>query len=237
MGEKAMTRARHFFDERNVVTRVVETYEVLLGRIGRTWTQQVGELPLRRARPQDAARIARLHRQGITTGFLPQLGTAFLTILYRSLIRWRGAIVLVVGANEPVGFVAGSVNTPRFYRYFATRWGILALIAALPRLVRPWVLRHAWETLRYGDDAGVAAELLSMAVDPRFRGLGLGRRLGAGLLSAMNEVAIPQVKVVVGAANHAAISLYESLGFARRRSIEVHEGESSLEMVWSAPGS
>ena len=237
MGQAAVSRAGHFFDERKVVDRVVEAYEKGLSRLGRAWTQHLDELPLRRARPEDAASIARLHRQGIESGFLPQLGIAFLTILYRALIRWPGATVLVVGATEPVGFVAGSASTARFYRYFATRWGLLAFVVALPRLVQPSVLRRAWETFRHGDDARVPAELLSMAVDPRFRGFGLGRRLGEGLLSAMNEGAIPEVKVVVGAANHAAIALYESLGFALRQKTELHVGESSLEMVWSAPGS
>ncbi|CAN5238411.1 hypothetical protein BH18ACT5_BH18ACT5_10080 [soil metagenome] len=237
MGKASVRRARNSFDERRVVDTVMATYKDALSRTGRSWSRdEVKYAPLRPARPTDAGRIARLHRDGINTGFLPRLGPAFLTVLYRALIRWHGATVLVAGSSTAVGFVAGVESTTRFYRYFATRWGLLALIAALPRLVRPSVIRRAWETFRYGGNEGAPAELLSMAVDSRARGLGIGKRLGEGFVTAMERASVPRVKVVVGAANQGAIALYESLGFVRSAETEVHEGERSLEMVWSPSG-
>ena len=74
-----------------------------------------------------------------------------------------------------------------------------------------------------------------MAVDTHARGLGLGGRLGEELLARMHRASVPKIKVVMGAGNEAAIALYKSLGFVSHGEIEVHAGDASLEMVWSAP--
>ena len=235
MAEAAVQRARSHFDERRVVDTVMAVYSQLLHQAGKLWSGEGAQnAPLRMARSADALRIAQLHRSTINTGFLPRLGTPFLTLLYWALIRWPGATVIVAGDQKPIGFVAGVENTAGFYRDFATKWGLLALIASLPRLLSPSMVRRARETFRYGRKGGVPAELLSMAVDPKARGLGLGRRLGEELLTRMNWASVPKVKVVMGAANEAAIALYKSLGFVSHGEVEVHAGDASLEMVWSA---
>ena len=236
MGEAAVRRARIHFDERRVVDTVIAVYSQLLHQAGKLWSAEGAQnAPLRIARSADSWRIAQLHRSAIDTGFLRRLGTPFLAVLYWALIRSPGATVIVAGDGKPIGFVAGVENTSRFYRNFISRWGLLALIASLPRLFSPSVVRRARETLRYGREAGVPAELLSMAVDPHARGLGLGRRLGEELLTRMHWASVPKVKVVMGVANEAAIALYKSLGFLSHGEVEVHAGDASLEMVWSAP--
>ena len=236
MAEAAVRRARSHFDERRVVDTVMAAHSQLLHQAGKLWpAEDAQKTSLRLARSSDALRIAQLHRSAIDTGFLPRLGTPFLTVLYWALIRSPSATVIVAGGEKPIGFVAGVENTSRFYRDFMTRWGLLALVASLPRLFSPSIVRRARETFRYGRDGGVPAELLSMAVDTHARGLGLGRRLGEELLARMHRASVPKVKVVVGAANEAAIALYRSLGFIPDSEIEVHAGDASLEMVWSAP--
>ncbi|HKY49574.1 MAG TPA: GNAT family N-acetyltransferase [Acidimicrobiia bacterium] len=237
MGLAARQRAQTHFDERRIVDTVMKAYTEHLDRVGRSWsTVEMRDAALRQARPGEAIRLAQLHASSIQAGFLSRLGIPFLTILYHALIRWRDATVIVAEHGGAIGFVAGVQNTARFYRSFATKWGLLALIAALPRLLSPSVLRRARETLDYGRGNGaVSAELLSMAVDLPARGLGIGRRLGQEFLTRMERASITRVKVVVGAVNGAAIALYESLGFITQRKVEVHAGEASLEMVWSAP--
>ena len=237
MGKAAGERARSHFDERRVVDTVMKMYTEHLERVGRPWSKEkVRDTQLRHPRPGDAVRLAQLHASSIESGFLSRLGVPFLTVLYHALIRWRDATVIVAGHGQATGFVAGVVDTSRFYRFFVTRWGLVALIAALPGLLNPSVIRRARETFGYGRSNGmVPAELVSMAVDSAARGLGIGRRLGREFLTRMERASITKVKVVVGAGNGAAIALYESLGFIAHRRIEVHAGEPSLEMVWSAP--
>ena len=130
--------------------------------------------PIRPARPGDAPVVAGLHAE-IATGFLPRLGRGFLRRLYRALIEWPGADVFVAeDAAGPVGFVAATSDTSAFYRFFLRRHGLFAAFAALPRLVRPSVMRRALETLRYGggDSSALPAELLAVAVSAEVRGRG-----------------------------------------------------------------
>jgi ribosomal protein S18 acetylase RimI-like enzyme len=98
------------------------------------------------------------------------------------------------------------------------------------------VARRAWETLRYGagDDDGRHAELLSMAVDYEVRRRGLGKALGERFLAAMADRGVDGVRVVVGSRNQGAIAAYEAMGFARGDTVEVHEGEPSEVLTWSA---
>lgn len=242
MGEASRAISRERFDERRVVRVVMESYRRGLAAKGLGHLMP-GEMlagaapgPIRRARPDDARALAALHSSQIDSGFLPRLGFRFMTVLYRALISWPDAIVLVVDdEGGPVAFVAGVVDVGAFYRHFVRRFGIRAAVSALPRLVRPSVLRRAWESFRYGDEShGIPAELLSMAVAPRARRRGLGRALGDSLLESLAEKGAGAVRVVVGSDNAAAISAYESMGFARETRIEVHSGEVSEMMAWRA---
>lgn len=240
LGRAGAALAKREFDEERVVTRVLDAYREGARRKGLWELASSLEHPpsepvtIRPARPSDLPTVAALHTEGIDTGFLTRLGPRLLRVLYRSLTSYRDGILLVADDGcGPRGFVAGVTSTPRFYRYFVTRWGVRALIAAFPWLFRPEVLRRAWETLRYPGQGGVDAELLSMAVAPGGRGCGLGTRLGEALLEEFRRRGIEQAKVVVGADNRIAGNLYRKLGFVPSWFIEVHAGEPSEALVWS----
>lgn len=235
MARAAVSKAVERFDEREVVRIVMDSYTDVAVSKGLDWPDVSEEATaIRPAEMSDAPHLARLHLRGIETGFLSRLGRRFLTLLYRSLIGWQDAIVLVAESRRVIGFVAGVVDTRRFYRHFLLRYGPMAMTLAAPRLLRPSVARRAWETVRYGTTKSTPAELLSLAVDSGARGRGFGRRLGEEFLQEMPARSVSAVKLVVGADNLAAISLYESLGFARTGTVEVHAGEMSLEMTWSS---
>ena len=136
----------------------------------------------------------------------------------------------------PVGFVAATSDTSAFYRFFLRRHGLFAVFAALPRLVRPSVMRRALETLRYGggDSSALPAELLAVAVSAEVRGRGVGGRLLAEMESAYRRRRLPSVRVVVGAENTASLTLFRSAGYVDAGEVAVHAGEQSVEMVWSA---
>ena len=246
MGRAGDQRARRRFDESTIVGTVLDTYRhvaIKKGLVRLAEELGAGKEPLaiRKARRSDAVGISRMHMENISTGFLSSLGLGFLTRLYQAMIEWPQATVLVADAGAgPVGFVAGVADTGAFYKHFIMRSAIPAGLAALPTLIRPSGFRKAWETLRYSEEeggagAGVEAELLSMAVDPPFRGQGLGHRLGVELLSEPVITEGGAVKVVVGAANPVAIAAYQKMGFVDAGSIEIHAAETSRVLVWSAP--
>ena len=252
MGEAGRRKARDSFDERLIVATVLATYRSVayrkdlrglaaaLGQAGvgtqrSTHANASDELRLRPARIMDAPVLARMHMDSIPTGFLPRLGDRFMRVLYRALITWKDATVLVADVGfGPVGFVAGVVDTRAFYRHFIQRYGLPAVGTALPALTRWSTIRRARETARYGStNDAEGGELLSMAVDPERRGRGIGSRLGTAFLEDMQRRGLRSVTVVVGAENRTAIRAYERLGFLRRSTMQIHPGEPSEVMEWS----
>jgi glycosyltransferase involved in cell wall biosynthesis/ribosomal protein S18 acetylase RimI-like enzyme len=241
MGRAGYQKARDHFDERRIVQTVLQTYRAVARRKGlRELSDKLRvvapEAVVRPAIAADAMALAVLHARNIETGFLRQLGHRFLSVLYRTLISWSGAVVLVADdGSGPAGFVAGVTDTGKFYRHFMRHSGLRAALVASPRLLNPRNLFRVVETFRYGDrHNGVRAELLSMAVATDSRGLGLSVRLGREFLAAMEARRVGPVKVVVGSSNTVALRAYEKIGFAIAESLEVHQGESSVVLLWSA---
>ncbi len=239
MGEAGRAKAEREFDERTIVHTVVAAQVRALRKKGRFERfDDRNMFPIRPAEPRDAPVLARLHADGIDTGFLPRLGVGFLEHLYRQMLESAEPVVLVAEDDyAPVGFVAGTTNVDALYRAFVRSRGIRAATAASFRLARPSTIRRAWETYRYdGDHLDTPAELLSMAVAGPFRGRGLGKALGIAFLETMTARGVDRVKVVVGADNEGALAAYRSMGFVAAGTIEVHAGEPSVAMIWDQAG-
>jgi len=169
--------------------------------------------------------------------FLPTLGQPFLTRLYRAIAADSDAVAIVAqGVDGVVGFAAGVTSVGAFYRRFARRHGPMAALAAAPRLIRPRVAWRLLETVRYpsqvdaGNDRLPDAELLSIAVDPAWRVGGTGRALANGVLAALADRGVGELKVVVGAANLVANRFYARVGFREAGYLTVHQGTPSK--VW-----
>ncbi|HXQ43269.1 MAG TPA: GNAT family N-acetyltransferase [Acidimicrobiales bacterium] len=188
----------------------------------------------------DADAAARLHAGLITEGFLARLGPRFLRQLYRCVARGPDCFLLIAegrtgdapGLPPIAGFLAGALDLRALYRRFTLRHGLAAAVPSLPRLVG--ALPRVWETMRHGagpatpDTAG--AELLSVAVDPAWRGRHVGALLVAGFLDELDRRDIPTSQVVVGADNAPAVALYGRAGFTPVRTFELHRGTTSLLM-------
>lgn len=240
MGRASAERAVEHFDEHRVVKSVMDCYRSLLDARGLSWKRPPSSinLSLRDAVGTDAESIARLHLETIDTGFLSSLGAGFLEVLYRSMVESESASVIVADNDGVVvGFVAGAVGTGAFYREFIRRNFFAAAYRLIPALLRPSTWKRLWETARYGGDSKGAhsrAELLSMAVAPRTRRSGLGVALVTALQDWFERKGVEFVKVVVGADNAPAISLYSRCGFEKLRELEVHRGTTSIEMLWQS---
>jgi ribosomal protein S18 acetylase RimI-like enzyme len=197
-----------------------------------------GDTSIRAATVDDVPDLADMHVNGIATGFLPRLGRRFMRVLYSAMVASDDSVVLVSADEVGVtGCVSGTIDTGSFYKEFLRRHWLRAVLAMFPRVLLPSNLRRVWETLRYGGDheeQGPLAELLAMSVVPRARRRGLGLELGQRLLESFHALGVDAVKVVVGSSNEAAIAAYQRMGFVRLAQIEVHAGESSEVLVWTA---
>ena len=193
----------------------------------------------------DAPRLAELHGTRMTEGFLSGLGPRFLRILYRRIVASPDAFAYVVeepvegddsaaGPVTVVGFAAAALDVGDLYREFVLHDGVIAGIVAAPRLLRSW--RRVVETLRYpaSTDDLPDAEILSVAVDPRAAGRGIGTEVVDAATGELRRRGVHAAKGVTGADNVAALRLYARCGFEPRMQIAVHEGTPSEVLVWSS---
>jgi ribosomal protein S18 acetylase RimI-like enzyme len=192
---------------------------------------------VRRAGEPDAGRLAQLHADRITEGFLPTLGPAFLTRLYRRVVRSHGAFAFVEDEDgRVVGFAAAAVDTGHLFREFLVRDGLAAGLAATPRLLRSW--RRILETLRYPsrqvEQDLPSAEILAVAVDESAGGRGVGRRVVDAATRELAARGVTAVKVVTSADNAASLRMYAASGFTTAAHIEVHDGAPSEVLVWNS---
>lgn len=182
----------------------------------------------------DASAAARLHATAITEGFLSSLGPRFLTRLYRRMVRDPGSFLLVAEEDGAViGHAAATENVSHLYRQFLVRDGLVAGIAAAPRLLSQF--RSVLETLRYpsGTDELPSAELLAVAVESAHQGRGVGRALVTAVREELLRRDVHGARVVVAATNGPALRLYTSSGFRPSASIEVHARTPSQVLTWS----
>lgn len=183
---------------------------------------------------RDVRAAARLHIEQISEGFLSGLGMAFMTRLYRRIVRHEGSFLIVVeDGGAVVGMASGTVDVGALYRSFLLRDGVVAALRAAPRLMG--AARRAVETLRYGSGGsndGPAAELLAVAVDGPAHGRGVGRRLVTEAQAVFARLNATNVRVVAGVDNEPAIGLYRACGFRPVVRTEVHAGAVSQVLAW-----
>ena len=238
MGTSAQARARERFDERRIAGVVVDRTRWLLGRHGLPTGEQ-DAVRIRPARPNDAAAMARIHRQALPDAFLPTLGDRFLRQLYRAMATDPASVALVAENGEGVvGFATGVPSVGGFYRRFFVRHGIRAAVLAAPQALRPGVLRKVRESASYpaGTQSLPDPELLAIAVDPAKRSMGIGRVLAEGVVTGLGRSGVDEMKVVVGADNEGANRFYERLGFRLAAAIEVHgDAPSNVWVIRCTP--
>jgi ribosomal protein S18 acetylase RimI-like enzyme len=192
---------------------------------------------------------ALLHQQGITTGFLSRLGAPFLSALYSVIASSQWSRVFVaLSDQQPVGFVACSVDTGRMYRGIFLRKGLRLAGLLLPHMARPSALWNMVQTVLYpvfhrtpeparsgagshtSTNKPVRAELLSIAVDKNRQGRGVGKLLVAEMERYFAERGVTQCKVVTLAKDETSNGFYRAAGFEFAGTF-VHHGNEMCEYI------
>jgi [ribosomal protein S18]-alanine N-acetyltransferase len=80
---------------------------------------------------------------------------------------------------------------------------------------------------------GTGAEVISLAVHPKFRGKGAASALMACSLRRLRRRAVPRVSLMVKLTNHAARRFYEKWGFVKVRFVKRYyeDGKDGIRMV------
>lgn len=182
------------------------------------------------AKKEDALTIAKIHKAQISHGFLSSLSVSFLATFYQSLIESPVSFCLVARKeNKVVGFISGTTNTARWQRYFLKHYFFHSLWFLLPKLFSLASVKKAVEALWYPskESSLPSAELLTLAVDNRYWGTGVGAGLLAEFLVQMKSREVKCCRVVVGETLLQARRFYEKHGFIFEKIITIHGKEPS----------
>ncbi|MDX1810147.1 MAG: GNAT family N-acetyltransferase [Sulfurospirillaceae bacterium] len=180
---------------------------------------------------QDAQDVALLHKNGIPTGFLSQQSLSFLSALYTYLIE--NEIVYVAKVDDViVGFVAGTLTTNGLYKEFLKENLGLLMLFAFKNIFSLSFIKKASETLfapkkaSLDDDESELPELLSIVVDDKFKGQGLGKQLLQAFEYELKKKSVSMYKVLVGSKLDAN-KFYTQSGFILKKDVELHKGDIS----------
>lgn len=192
-----------------------------------------------RFKEEHARAVAELHVTGISSGFISSLGVDFVTLLYMAIARSDSSFGFVGQDGGKIsGFVAMTANLGGLYKTAILRAGPrLGLLLAV-RVLSSGGLKKVFETLLYPARKSIralpCAELLSVVVAEDRRRSGIGTALIQRGLAECHRRGIERLKVLVGAGNEAANSMYLKSGFEFAGQIHNHGVASNLYVVQTA---
>ena len=181
--------------------------------------------------------VARLHAANLDQGFLSSLGVGFLTELYRAIDRCPQSVLIVkTEQGKVVGFVTGLAGPMTLvYKHLMRRFLIWSM-PLFPVLCSPTRMSRVAEILRYTKKGPArsdlpTAELLSIVVDPAYRGKGIAESLYADLTAYFKQMQVGRFKIVVGEKLAPAHKFYQRMGAQPWTDLELHQGAKSVVYV------
>lgn len=187
-------------------------------------------------RSDEACAVARYHAEGIPTGVLAELGVGFMTDLYRAIAASPHGFVYVVldDADAVRGFICGTTRLGTVMRGVMLRKGWKFAGYMLRHLFSGRIIRRAFEAVFYPSkmEKGLPeAELLSVVVDPDFRGSGAGGALMDALMNEFRRRSVREVKVMVRADFGRANAYYLKHGFRLAATIRTHGYPANVYVI------
>lgn len=173
-----------------------------------------------------AGQVARLHIEGISTGFISSLGIDFVTALYEGIIQRGTSFGFVTEEGRVLGFVAFATNLGKLYKSIVLKEGSRFAFILASKMFSLQRIKKVFETLFYPSRIKKmnlpSAELLSIVVAPAVRKMGLGKQLVLRGFIEYQDNKTDEVKVLVAAENKAANKLYVKCGFEHAGQIDSH---------------
>ena len=172
---------------------------------------------------RDALSVAQLHHAAMGESLWARLGVPFLQQLYRNLIDAEGFIAFVYEPSPRTGvqgFIAGATDPDRVMAdTFRRAWFLLGP-AALPRVLKPTLLRRLVHTARYsgasavpGLPPGPLPESLFCSFVPELRGKRIAGHANKVLFDDLLARGYRHVKITTDTSNSGAARQLRSWGF------------------------
>lgn len=182
---------------------------------------------------QDVAEVAKLHIQGISTGFVSSLGIDFVMALYEAIAQSEASFGFVAEENSKVlGFVAFTTKLDKLYKSVIVKEGWRFALLSVGKMFSFATIKKVFETLFYPSRIRrmnlPSAELLSIVIAPEGRGKGLATQLVKKGFQQCQKRGIDKVKVLVGADNEPANKLYLKCRFELAGQTDSHGVPSNI---------
>ena len=171
---------------------------------------------LRSPKPEDWPQIAELFAKSIPNALASSLGRRFGVCYYRHMAEAPGGVSIAAfdQAGTLAGVVIGTLDRQRVLRPpFMLK--LQLVIAAHFRLFSPAFLRWLADSRHTSkrEDSPLQAELLMIAIDPRFRGHHLASRLLGELELYFRNHGLNEPYIIhTEKSNHAANTFYQQVG-------------------------
>jgi len=182
--------------------------------------------------------IIRIHKEEITEGFLSTFSDRFLFRLYRCIANSPYTFLFfAVKDDQVVGFIAGSINTKHFYRYFLLHEGYKVFFSILKKSLKIKNFIKIFETLFYprksiGGNLS-NSEILNFCVSHLFQRKNIGNELFTSLVEEFRNRGVDQIKIATGVDQLKAQAFYKRQGAKQYCKIAVHKGHDSLVFLYS----
>lgn len=164
--------------------------------------------------------VVDIHNSAFKDFFLTQLGDNFLKLYYSSLLKNKKGILLGCFDNDKLcGFCAATTLSKGFnIRLIKDNLKAYSFVGARLFLTKPRALIRLVKNFTKSDstveDSGNYAELLSIGVNSRMQGGGVGKKLLLELERIMIEKEIKQLSLTTDYYNNdKGIGFYKSLGY------------------------
>jgi ribosomal protein S18 acetylase RimI-like enzyme len=195
-------------------------------------TVQIRQFKFAMLETKHAEQVARLHIEGISTGFISSLGIDFVTALYEAIIQDKTSFGFVTKNGKVLGFVAFTTNLGKLYKAIILKKGLRFAFILAGKMLSLQRVKKVFETLFYPGRIKKmnlpSAELLSIVVAPQARRRGRAMQLVQNGLRQYQEKGIDKVKVLVAEANEPANNLYLKCGFEFVGQIDNHGIRSNI---------
>ena len=194
---------------------------------------------VRCARRADLPAIVRLQMISQPHFFWTEPGPAFLRAFYAIVLRnCRGLLLVSEQDGSLGGFVVGVSDSPRLHEKLAVRRPLFFAAAAAYLLRHPVQLPGFFKDIRRAtrlglqpDDAGEGVcELVTIAVQPRFRRQGHGKTLVLALVEAARSNQVSQIRVNVDKNDEGMMFFYRKFGFEPRQAFKASDGRWVYEL-------
>ena len=169
---------------------------------------------------KDIDSVVRIHIAAFPDFFLTQLGSTFLQFYYKSVLKHKLGIMMgAYNDADLVGFCAATqlsksfnssliINNPFLFSFV----GVRLLFTNPKAIIR--LFKNLTKSCSENNDNGSYAEILSIGVDPKQQGGGIGKNLLKAVEEELKNCSIDKLSLTTDYYNNEnAISFYKSLEY------------------------